>query len=250
MSDPVYPVNSCFAQISEWRTKTTLLQFFPEFVRNSLSFPCSEKSLSNPGILGLQPSLYWFSRVITHKNSTQFGSDTEPRQNSVFAWRSQLQQTEFMQQRSCIQFSSHFVLIWLLYKFVFSFLRQLTSWHCSHLLLNAVRLCRCWSIFPTCWAHSSKPATVARSSLLHRTCCILCKQWQKTHSPNSWLSKLRSAFFVTVRAGTVYRKIWRLVNNFFCSHNKVPCSEIPIVLSNLLYHYFFSLNYGTFKFCD
>ena len=33
-------------------------------------------------------------------------------------------------------------------------------------------------------------------------------------------------------------KIWRLVNNF-CSHNKVDCSEIPIVLSNLLYHYFF-----------
>jgi len=25
----------------------------------------------------------------------------------------------------------------------------------------------------------------------------------------------------------------------FCSHNKVDCSEIPIVLSNLLYHYFF-----------
>jgi len=47
-----------------------------------------------------------------------------------------------------------------------------------------------------------------------------------------------SAFFVTVRAGTAYRKIWRLVNNFFCSHNKVHFSEIPIVLSNLLYHYF------------
>jgi len=26
---------------------------------------------------------------------------------------------------------------------------------------------------------------------------------------------------------------------FFCSHNKVHCSEIQIVLSNLLYHYFF-----------
>jgi len=48
-----------------------------------------------------------------------------------------------------------------------------------------------------------------------------------------------SAFFVTVRAGTAYRKIWRLVNNF-CSHNKVDCSEIAIVLSNLLYHYFYS----------
>ena len=47
-----------------------------------------------------------------------------------------------------------------------------------------------------------------------------------------------SCFFVTVRAGTAYRKIWRLVT-FFCSHNKVHCSEIPIVLSNLLYRYFF-----------
>ena len=45
-------------------------------------------------------------------------------------------------------------------------------------------------------------------------------------------------FFVTVRAGTAYRKIWQLVNKF-CSHNKVDCSEIPSVLSNLLYHYFF-----------
>ena len=50
---------------------------------------------------------------------------------------------------------------------------------------------------------------------------------------------LWQCFFVTVRAGTAYRKIWRLDNNFFCSHNKVDCSEIPIVLSNLLYHYFF-----------
>ena len=43
---------------------------------------------------------------------------------------------------------------------------------------------------------------------------------------------------MTVRAGTAYWKIWRLVNNFFCSHNKVHCSEIPIVLINLLYHFF------------
>jgi len=27
-TDPVYPVNSCFTQISEWRTKNTSLQFF------------------------------------------------------------------------------------------------------------------------------------------------------------------------------------------------------------------------------
>ena len=59
---------------------------------------------------------------------------------------------------------------------------------------------------------------------------------------------LSSAFFVTVRAGTAYRKIWRLVKNFFCSHNKVHCSEIPIVLSNLLYHYFFHWIMAHFNF--
>jgi len=30
----------------------------------------------------------------------------------------------------------------------------------------------------------------------------------------------------------------------FCSHNKVQRSEIPIVLSNLLYHYFFHWNFN------
>ena len=57
---------------------------------------------------------------------------------------------------------------------------------------------------------------------------------QKFHK--NWIKC--SAFFVTVRAGTAYQKIWRLVNNFFPSHNKVHRSEIPIVLSNLLYHHF------------
>ena len=57
-----------------------------------------------------------------------------------------------------------------------------------------------------------------------------------------------SAFFVTVRAGTAYRKIGQLVNNFFCSHNKVHCSEIPILLSNLLYHYFFHWIMAHFNF--
>jgi len=55
-NDPVYPVNSCFTQIFEWRTKILcLLQFFPEVAQNSLSFPCSEKSLSIPGFPGLWP---------------------------------------------------------------------------------------------------------------------------------------------------------------------------------------------------
>ena len=53
---------------------------------------------------------------------------------------------------------------------------------------------------------------------------------------------------MTVRAGTAYRKIWRLDNNFFCSHNKFDCSEIPIVLSNLLYHYFFHWIMAHFNF--
>ena len=35
---------------------------------------------------------------------------------------------------------------------------------------------------------------------------------------------------------------------FFCSHNKVDCSEIPIVLSNLLYHYFFHWIMAHFNF--
>jgi len=32
-----------------------LLQFFPDTAQNSLSFPCSEKSLSIPGFPGLWP---------------------------------------------------------------------------------------------------------------------------------------------------------------------------------------------------
>ena len=55
-------------------------------------------------------------------------------------------------------------------------------------------------------------------------------------------------FFAMVRAGTAYRKIWRLVNNFFCSHNKVHCSEIPIVLSNLLSYHFFHWIMAHFNF--
>ena len=59
-------------------------------------------------------------------------------------------------------------------KSVESFLRQLKTWHCSHLLLHAMLLCtrrpplgvgRCyWTIFSAHWAHSSKPTAVACSS--------------------------------------------------------------------------------------
>ena len=56
------------------------------------------------------------------------------------------------------------------------------------------------------------------------------------HHCQQFCSVINSAFFVTVRAGMAYWKIWWLVN-IFCSHNKVHCSEIPIILSNFLYHY-------------
>ena len=67
--DPVYPVNSCFTQIFEQRTKILcLLQWgcteFTEFPENSLSFPCSEKSLSIPGFPGF-PGLWPPCYVIT-----------------------------------------------------------------------------------------------------------------------------------------------------------------------------------------
>ena len=89
-------------------------------------------------------------------------------------------------------------------------------------------------------------------TLNDRICCIFayytCLKFRHHFSSSlRWLSMVfcytfatyihqMQCFFVTVRAGTAYRKIWRLVNNF-CSRNKVDCSEIPIVLSNLLYHY-------------
>ena len=39
-NDPVYPVNSCFTQIFEWRTKNTLfVTIFPEVAQNSLRIP-------------------------------------------------------------------------------------------------------------------------------------------------------------------------------------------------------------------
>jgi len=46
---------------------------------------------------------------------------------------------------------------------MFSFLHQLTTWYCSHLLLWAWP-CSGWSISPACWAYSNKPAAVACSS--------------------------------------------------------------------------------------
>ena len=51
-------------------------------------------------------------------------------------------------------------------------------------------------------------------------------------------------FFVTVRAGTAYRKIWRLLNNFFCiirfNVQKFQLFWVIFCIS------IFSLNYGTY----
>jgi len=84
-------------------------------------------------------------------------------------------------------------------------------------------------------------------SLIYRTETTTrrCKT-EKRQSKDGHAQK--QCFFVTVRAGTAYRKIWRLVNIFFCSHNKVHCSDIRIVLSNLLYHYFFHRIMAHFNF--
>ena len=76
----------------------------------------------------------------------------------------------------------------------------------------------------------------------HRSCSSILRK------NKNYIVAAKQCFFVTVRAGTAYRKIWRLVKNFFCSHNKVHCSEIPIVLSNLLYHYFFHWIMAHFNF--
>ena len=84
------------------------------------------------------------------------------------------------------------------------------------------------------------PSNLMSILIFHHTTAI-CKAVKYR-----WM--MGSAFFVTVWVGTAYRKIWRLVNNFFCLHNKVDCSEFPTVLSNLLYHYFFHWIMAHFNF--
>jgi len=65
-NNSVYPVNSCFTHSFEYLNDELLLlsvlQFFPEVARNSLSFPCSKKSQSIPGFpLLWQP---WLNRTL------------------------------------------------------------------------------------------------------------------------------------------------------------------------------------------
>ena len=71
--------------------------------------------------------------------------------------------------------------------------------------------------------------------------------WQRLINCTA-VSATASAFFVTVRAGTAYRKIWRLDNNFFCSHNNLI--RLTVQKFQLFWVIFciiiFSLNYGTF----
>ena len=61
-------------------------------------------------------------------------------------------------------------------KSAFSFLRQLITWHCPHLLLRALlRRSYCWepdsnrSISPPCRAHSNKPAAAACGGRVRQT---------------------------------------------------------------------------------
>jgi len=69
-----YIVNSCFTQIFEWRTKNTLfVTIFPEVPQNSLSFPCSEKSLSIPGFPGLWPPCC-IDKITIHDKSNKNSS--------------------------------------------------------------------------------------------------------------------------------------------------------------------------------
>jgi len=59
---------------------------------------------------------------------------------------------------------------------VFSHLRTLTTWHCSH-SPAARRCCSNRSISPACRAHSSKPA--AARLLLHALCRVPSTSWVK-----------------------------------------------------------------------
>jgi len=53
-----------------------------------------------------------------------------------------------------------------------------------------------------------------------------------------------SAFFVTARAGTAYRKIWRLDNNFFARIIRLTVQKFQLFW--VIFCTIFSLNYGTF----
>jgi len=52
------------------------LQFFPEVAQNSVSFPCSEKSVSIPGFSGLWPPcfIYIIASNLTQRNKKMTGS--------------------------------------------------------------------------------------------------------------------------------------------------------------------------------
>ena len=104
----------------------------------------------------------------------------------------------------------------------------------SQIGLKCCRLTRPAPPFRCTTTRTSSPSTSSASP---------SKIWK-----TKWGDVAFQRFFVTARADTAYQKIWRLDNNFVCSHNKVDCSEIPIVLSNLLYHNFFHWIMAHFNF--
>ena len=89
-----HTLNSCFIQIFEWWTKTTLLHFLPEVAQNSLSFPCSEnrwvcqvcgrdnKNRLNSCTNGILCTTscsrtFFFAWWIIHQSNIPFGSSKE-----------------------------------------------------------------------------------------------------------------------------------------------------------------------------
>jgi len=77
--DPVYPVNSCFTQMND-DLKYFVCYNFPwgctEFPENSVSFPCSEKSLSIPGFPGLWPPCTKILLAGRHCRHRGWGAET------------------------------------------------------------------------------------------------------------------------------------------------------------------------------
>ena len=93
-------------------------------------------------------------------------------------------------------------------------------------------------------------------------CGRTSRDWQTCITPGS--DAIRSSMINTAMTQMIGQLVWPVLFvtyepvrrtgksddwlTIFSSHNKVDCSEIPIVLSNLLYHYFFHWIMAHFNF--
>ena len=101
-----------------------------------------------------------------------------------------------------------------------------------------VSVCVCLSVTSRCSTKTAKRRIIQTTP--HDTPGTLVFWCQRSPQNSAGVTPYEGAecrwgvqcFFVMVRAGTAYRKIWRQVNNFF-ARIRVHGSEIPIVLSNL-----------------